>query len=230
MSGSYFRFKDKSGDWTPADEAAAGRWLVTYCSLAITLVSVFMMLVSYSSFAGGKVKKYRQSLGDSKGYVPVSATRMGDLIEPAMNDLKRSAEENGYSGKVEMLRIKNGFKAIMNSGIFFSSGSAKLKEDAHPFLNEITKIAKKSSFSIGVAGHTNGIATETAEYGSDWGLSVARATRIMKYFLDAGKMPAGRMAAAGFGSFRPISSANTAEGLQRNDRMEFLFVRDVLPD
>ncbi len=231
MSGSYFRLKNRSGDWNPADEATAGRWLVTYCSLAITLVSVFMMLVSYSSFAGAKVKKYRQSLGSGSGaYIPASAARLGDPVEPAMNELKKIADENGYSGKMDMIRIKNGFKAIMSSGVFFSPGSAKLKEESRAFLNDVTKMAKKSSFSVGVSGHTGELAAQTGENKSDWDLSVSRATGIMRYFLESGKMPAGRLAAAGFSRFRPIASTKTAEGAEKNDRVEFLFIKDVLPE
>jgi len=212
------------GESNPSSIMSEGMWLVTYCSLIITLVSVFMMLVSYSTHAGAKLKRYRQSLGITEAAV---TSRTVDTVEPSLEALRKAVDENGYSRRVRLMRSKHGFKAIMESGIFFPPGSAVLNEESIPFLQDIGKVARRGFFSLGLGGHISSAASPSAEFPSGWELSVARATRIMRYFQDKEKIPAGRLAAAGFGQYRPIAAENSPEGSAKNDRIEFLFVREV---
>ncbi|HPL62836.1 MAG TPA: OmpA family protein [Syntrophales bacterium] len=215
------------GERNPSDVMSEGNWLVTYCSLIITLVSVFMMLVSYSNQAGGKLKKYRQSLGMTTA-AAVVPFRTVDIVEPSLESMRKAVDENGYSGRVKFIRSKHGFKAIMESGIFFQPGSAVLKEESRPFLEDVGKIIRRRCFSLGLGGHLSSSASPSAEFPSGWELSIARATRIMRYFQEREKIPAGRLAAAGFGQYRPIAAETTPEESARNDRIEFLFVREGL--
>lgn len=204
------------------DEEKKGRWLVTYCSLAITLVAVFMMLVSYSSFTGGKMKKYQKSMGigDSAGVV----RRLADPVESSIEALTSHARQNGYSEKIEAVRTKNGFKAVIAGDFLFPPLSATLRAEATPLLEVITGILKKGFFSAGIAGHTAEVPVRTAEFTSTWELSGMRAVNVMNYLVKSGRIPESRLSAAGFGQYRPAvpEASPLAEG--KNDRLEFLFV------
>ena len=207
------------------DEEHAARWLVTYCSLAITLVAVFMMLVSYSNVAGGKMKRYVQSMGTQKPFISSPQSGPVDQTETAIALLSRHAQESGYSGKVEIGRTKNGFKVIIPANMLFASESAAVKEDVDPLFRVVSSILIKGYFSMGIAGYTSDLPIKTQQFPSNWELSGARSVNILKHLQNNGRVPATRLASAGYGQYRPRVSGSSDEAREKNDRVEFLFVR-----
>ena len=59
---------------------------------------------------------------------------------------------------------------------------------------------------------------------TNWELSTARATNVVRYFQERGKIPGTRLAAAGFAEFRPSASNASEEGRRKNRRIEILLV------
>ena len=70
-----------------------------------------------------------------------------------------------------------------------------------------------------VDGHTDRRPISTAEFPSNWELSTARALSIVRHLIERG-IPPERLAATGFGQFRPIDTGDTPEALARNRRIE----------
>ena len=216
--------KQNSDKLRAQDEEKTGRWLITYCSLIITLVAVFMMLVSYSSVSNGKVKSYRQGLGFSNAALLPIADRSADFAENAVQNLRQHAEMNGYSGKVQLSKIKNGFKVTIPGNMAFSPESAVIQEEVQPLLVEMTGILKKGIFSVGVAGYTSERPTSINNFASNWELSSIRAANIVRYFINTGKIPESRLACAGYGQYHPAVSGTSEDAKEKNDRLEFLFI------
>jgi chemotaxis protein MotB len=70
-----------------------------------------------------------------------------------------------------------------------------------------------------VDGHTDRVPISTAQFPSNWELSTARATSVVKQLIADG-IPPDRLAAAGFGEYQPLDPANTPEAFARNRRIE----------
>jgi len=71
-----------------------------------------------------------------------------------------------------------------------------------------------------VDGHTDRRPISTPQFPSNWELSTARATEVVKYLIEQ-RIPPDRLAAAGFGEYQPIEAANTDDAYRKNRRIEF---------
>ncbi|WP_323036137.1 OmpA family protein [Pararhodobacter sp.] len=70
-------------------------------------------------------------------------------------------------------------------------------------------------------GHTDNVPIPAGgAYASNWELSQARALSVVLYMIEDLGFPPERLAAAGFGEFRPVDPGNSAEARAQNRRIE----------
>ena len=81
--------------------------------------------------------------------------------------------------------------------------------------------------AIEVEGHTDDIPIFTPQFPSNWELSAARASSVVRLFIEQG-IVAERLRAVGLASYHPISSNETAEGRVRNRRVTVIILAPVL--
>ncbi len=136
---------------------------------------------------------------------------MADEIERSLSSLI-SDETVGVRRADEWLEIE------INTSILFTSGSARLVDSAVPVLQKIARILKPFPNPINVEGFTDNRPIHTPTYPSNWELSAARAASVVHLFTRAGVDPR-RMAAIGYGEYRPIADNSTAEGRSKNRRV-----------
>jgi chemotaxis protein MotB len=125
-----------------------------------------------------------------------------------------------------------GDRFVFSSEVLFAAGSADLSSAGQ---HEITKVAKvildiadkipsDINWVLRVDGHTDNIPLSgTGQYRDNWELSQARALSVVRYMVDVLGMPPSRLAAAGFGEYQPINTANTAAARAQNRRIEMKF-------
>jgi chemotaxis protein MotB len=120
-----------------------------------------------------------------------------------------------------------GLVITMANDILFDSGKAKLKKDAKSVLNKIANVLGETvpDRDIGVEGHTDNVPIARSGWKSNWELSSARATSVLYYLIDECGIAPQRLAAIGYGEYRPIESNDTKSGRSRNRRVEII----VLP-
>jgi len=120
-----------------------------------------------------------------------------------------------------------GDRFIFESELLFDSGSAILHEEGKKKLKQIGLTLKQTTeqipsdidWIIQVEGHTDKNPIKTTQYPSNWELSTARATKVIKLLLELGFNPS-RLSAAGYGEFYPISEGDSEEELRQNRRIE----------
>ncbi len=103
----------------------------------------------------------------------------------------------------------------LSSKMLFGSGSARLSANARKAFRDIAIILKPLNNTIHVEGHTDDIPINTLAYPSNWELSAARAASVVEYLTRQGMDPT-RLAAIGYGEFRPIIDNDTEEGRRKN--------------
>ncbi len=126
----------------------------------------------------------------------------------------------------ENIRVE-GDRFVLPSEVLFSSASATLDEDGRREIAAVARTLKSITAQIPedidwvlrVDGHTDRRPVRKA-FPSNWELSSARATSIVKFLVEQ-DIPANRLVAAGFAQYHPIDTANTAEAYKRNRRIEF---------
>jgi chemotaxis protein MotB len=136
---------------------------------------------------------------------------LADSIEAAMAELVDD-------GLIQVRRDKRWIEVEINTSILFSSGSAQLSGQAQPVLSELAGKLQPLSNVIHVEGFTDNVPINNFEFVSNWELSAARAASVVHLFTRLGIDPQ-RMAAVGYGEYRPVASNDTPEGRARNRRV-----------
>ncbi|MDE0303705.1 MAG: peptidoglycan -binding protein, partial [Albidovulum sp.] len=122
-----------------------------------------------------------------------------------------------------------GDRFLLSSEVLFETSQAELSEAGEEQLAGIagligdlsSSIPEDVDWIIRVDGHTDNVPFAFAgEYGDNWELSQGRALAVVRFLIGEYDVPERRLAAAGFGEYRPISSNDTPEGRSRNRRIE----------
>ncbi len=108
--------------------------------------------------------------------------------------------------------------------LLFASGSAELEAAATPVLARIAEVVGPLGQTVQVEGHTDNVPVARGRYRSNWQLSAARAATIAER-LAAGQLPPSRLAAVGYGEFRPITDNGTVSGRRQNRRVVIAIAR-----
>lgn len=106
----------------------------------------------------------------------------------------------------------------MNSELLFASGKAELSSKAIPVLAKVAEVVRNVSNVINIEGYTDDVPISTGIYPSNWDLSSARATSVVKELIK-NNIPPTRLSAVGYGEFHPVADNTTEEGRFKNRRV-----------
>jgi chemotaxis protein MotB len=112
----------------------------------------------------------------------------------------------------------------LKDSILFTSGDAAPSLQAQVIFDEIASIVKAYPNPIQVEGFTDNVPIKSALYPSNWELSSARASAIVKWLVNKG-VEASRLSAVGYAEFQPIASNDSAEGRALNRRVALVIGR-----
>lgn len=153
-------------------------------------------------------------------------------LKSDMDELQRAKEElekrlqneiNNKQVKVEMQ--DKGLVITFVSEVLFDSGKAKLRKDSYEKLDKVVSVLDStvSDLNVGVEGHTDNQPIRKSGWKSNWELSTARALSVLHYLSEKG-VSEPRLAAIGYGEYRPVASNDTKEGRQKNRRVEIVIL------
>ena len=106
----------------------------------------------------------------------------------------------------------------MNSELLFSSGEAELSRKAIPVLQKVAEVIRLLPNVVSIEGHTDDVPIDTVEFPSNWDLSSARATSVVRELINS-NIPPSRLSAVGYGEFHPIADNKTGNGRFKNRRV-----------
>jgi chemotaxis protein MotB len=122
-----------------------------------------------------------------------------------------------------------GDRFVFSSEVLFNPGSADLAPEGQAqiagvaaTLNEIAaQIPRGIDWIIRVDGHTDNVPLSgTGEFADNWELSQARALSVVRYMQDVLRFPPERLAATGFGEWRPVALGDSDYARALNRRIE----------
>jgi chemotaxis protein MotB len=112
---------------------------------------------------------------------------------------------------------------IMDQALF-NEGSAKLQPKARDILDQISETISLLPNHIRIEGHTDDKPINTPVYPSNWELSSARATEVVRYFTNNHSIPPHKISALGYGEYRPVMPNNSIENRARNRRVDIVIL------
>ncbi|GAA4674357.1 flagellar motor protein MotB [Frondihabitans cladoniiphilus] len=118
---------------------------------------------------------------------------------------------------------------LVGSETFFDSNSATLSTIAKSVMNAIAPVLKTSGHSVSVEGHADS-RQSTAPYATNWELSAARATGVLRDLVERGGMPADQIQSVGYGSSRPLTTGTSDADLAKNRRVDIVVLSNQKDD
>lgn len=235
------------------EAAAAGgvpEWMATYGDLVTLLMCFFVLLFAFSSIDAQKFEAVMQSFQGSAGILSGGTSLTpADMIfdgmpeveasKPVTNQedlqvLKEAVEkfiaENKLESKVTVELEDRGLLLRFEDNALFDSGKADLKDSSVTtlkFLAEILNTEEFNTKNVRVEGHTDNRPINTAKFPSNWELSTTRASNVVRFFIEVGKMQPSRFSASGYSEYYPIASNDLPEGRAMNRRVDIVVLRDV---
>ena len=134
----------------------------------------------------------------------------------------------GLESAFSLENVERGVVIHFTDRVLFDLGKAELKPEAKEVLQLVAQELKAWPNHIRVEGHTDNLPIRTAPYPSNWELSTARATEVLRYLIDVGGLAPERMSAAGYGEYRPIAPNDSEEGRAKNRRVDIVLLRSGL--
>ena len=155
-----------------------------------------------------KANEEQQKLEQNKTQIKNIANELEQRLAPLVNQ-----------GKVHVTLSNWGISIEINASILFGAAEAKLNPESIQILQPIADILKDQSQLIHVAGYTDNKVINNAYYPSNWELSAARASSVVRLLIDAG-IDSKRLAAVGNADNQAIATNATPEGRMRNRRVQ----------
>lgn len=143
------------------------------------------------------------------------------------NNLVAELKEEIKQGEIEVVQLKDKLSLSMVEKILFDSGSSVIKKHGKEVLDRVAGILKKvSDRQIRIEGHTDNVPIGERikeKFPTNWELSTARATNVVKYLIEKGVDP-NLLSPAGYGQYRPVAPNDTEEGRAKNRRIEIVLI------
>ncbi len=108
---------------------------------------------------------------------------------------------------------------------FFDSGSAAVKAGSESAFGRIARQLAPRSYHIRIEGHTDDVPIHNGLFASNWELSTARATELVRLLIVQYGFSPDRLAAAGYAQYHPIADNAAPGGRAQNRRVDIVILR-----
>jgi chemotaxis protein MotB len=147
-------------------------------------------------------------------------------LRATQDELVSGLKQEIADKQVQVERIQDRLRVEMVDEILFDSGEVTIKPAGLEVLRRVGAILKKvENRRIEVQGHTDNVAISPAlakRFPTNWELSAARATNVVRFLQDDPKVDPAHLSAASFAEYAPRASNDTAAGRRKNRRIEIL--------
>jgi len=141
-------------------------------------------------------------------------------LKDIQKDLQRVLAEEIARHVVNLELTREGLVISLREVGFFDSGSATLRAQAEPPVFRLAKVLAGYPHGLRIEGHTDNVPIHTARFASNWELSTTRATEMIKLFITRYSFTPGRLSAAGYAEFHPVTTNDKPEGRAFNRRLD----------
>jgi chemotaxis protein MotB len=176
------------------------------------------------------LRKDNQGLQDRVSELSPKAQKAEQLEKATQTyeDLQKKLEKEIQEGQIQLTEMKNRLTMTMVDKILFASGSADVSKEGKMVLDKVITILKDvKDKRIQVEGHTDNVrifSSIKTKYPTNWELSVARATQVVRYLQEEGGLDPKLLSATGYSEYQPLATNDTDEGKAKNRRIEIVLL------
>lgn len=186
------------------------------------LLIFFIYLYSISTIDAEKFAQTAEALSSNP---KTTKDIVKEIVEKQKEVTKMSTEIQTYLKEQELENVVSvqliNQELVLNLGdsLLFDVGSAELKPKAQEVLRNIGKKFLTSKNDIIVEGYTDDVPINTFQFPSNWELSSARASSVVRYLMTMG-IEGARFTAVGYDQYYPVKPNNSAENRAKNRRVK----------
>lgn len=218
------------------DKENLDRWLLTYADLITLLLAFFVVMYSMSRIDNKKfgqvsdalntilkggtsvLRNQQEQAKDGHGLLNLGNLRM---VQQKIDDKFRQL---GRPDVLQTELTERGLVVHILESTLFDQGSAELKSRALEVLDLVAQELVGRPNHIRIEGHTDDAPIRTAIYPSNWELSSARATAVVRYFTENHTILSDHISALGYGEYRPVAPNNSIENRASNRRVDVVIL------
>jgi chemotaxis protein MotB len=149
-------------------------------------------------------------------------------LKSTYDDLVKELNKEIQTGQIAITQLKDKLSLTMVEKVLFDSGSAEIKKDGKKVLERVGEILKQAKDKqISVEGHTDNVPISSRlreKFPTNWELSTARATNVVRYLQEKVGLDPRVLAADGFAEYRPVEPNDKEEGRAKNRRIEIVLI------
>ena len=229
-----------------ADRDNNDRWLVSYADFITLLFAFFVVMYAISSVNEGKYKVLSTSINSAfsrmtltldadtqnmdqdellhtlvdrrNARIAKQQRKQQEYMQNLFDNLSRVLAPLVSKGQVSVIQSGRGIVLDLNVSALFQEGDATLQPKAVQTLAAVAKVLQPGDLAIQVEGHTDNIPISTARFPSNWELSSARASSVVRLFVKEG-VDGKRLTAAGVADNQPLVPNDTPEHRAKNRRV-----------
>jgi chemotaxis protein MotB len=230
------------------------RWLVSYADFITLLFIVFLILFSMSAVDAAKFQALKESFqqitgsgsslvmpapgststpsanintGASKKKNDIAAEK--EKFEQIKKKLEEYAQSKGIEKNVIINIDQNGVNVTVTGTILFANGDATLQPAAKAIVKDMFNIINTIDNPIRIEGHTDNIPIRTAQFPSNWELSTARSTNLIRYLIEEYNFNPKRLSVGAYGEYHPVAPNRTPADRAKNRRVEIMILSSQSP-
>jgi chemotaxis protein MotB len=173
----------------------------------------------------GDMRRFVQPM---KGMVsPVSAsTPMKDI----QAELEKILAPEIQKHLVEVKARREGLVVSLREVGFYESGSSSLRPSSKDAIDRLAAVLKGRAEALRIEGHTDNVPIHNVHFDSNWELSTARASDLIKVFITRYDFAPNRLSAAGYAEYHPAAPNDTPEGRALNRRVDIVILNPPAPE
>lgn len=230
----------------PKKSKGAPVWMVTYSDLVTLILVFFILLFSMSQIDVNKFKSIAESFRDRQildfnpSVVPLEnppqlieeqeemnqengeSDESGAELDHLLSEIEAFLDENGLEDAILVNRTERGVVLVLDEQVLFETGEAEIIGGKNAFLDKVGSMLKAIPHLVKVEGHTDNRPITTFRYPSNWELSTARASSVIRYLVDEYQIDSTRFIAIGYGETRPVVPNDSPENWEKNRRVEIV--------
>lgn len=236
------------------EECADESWLLPYSDLLTLLLALFIVLFASSSIDQERMQQlssvFNEMFDGNKGIMDNSSPTDSTKPNPSDQNLEHSSyledqrslgdiqeklddyiAVNELEGQFETQLTDEGLLITIRDSILFDTGKAEVSEQYVSLVEDVSELLVfDRPRQVIITGHTDDVPIHTAEYESNWELSMMRALNFLKILVGQEGIDASYFSAKGYGEYQPIASNDSPEGRAKNRRVEVLIQPLILKD
>ena len=188
-----------------------------------------------------RIAKEREQLRQEQSQLAAALDQERAAKEEEIKRLTRTQEELSKSlqdeiakGNITIQQVRDRLTINMVDRVLFDSGQAQVKPAGLNVLKQVSDILKTvTDKQIRIEGHTDNVPISSKLQGrfkTNWELSTARATIVVRYLIDQGSVDRQHLSAVGYADTQPLASNDSEEGRSSNRRIEIVLYPKDLKD